>query len=245
MELAALVKAARRILAFTGAGISTGSGIPDFRGPKGVWKRRSPVYFDDFLASEDARVEYWDGKSEAFEAFIGAAPNAAHRALVELDRAGRLLAVVTQNIDGLHELAAHAPERILELHGTNRWVECLGCGARTDPAPPMAAFRATRACPRCACGGLQKFATVSFGQSLPTKVLRRAFELAEQADLVLSLGSTLSVSPANQVPLHAATRGTAYVVINQGETEHDGHCTLRIEGDVSVFLPPAVAAALG
>lgn len=246
-RLVALLRAARRILAFTGAGISTASGIPDFRGPGGVWTRRKPVYFQDFMASEAARGEYWEYKLEGAEAFRGAEPTAAHRALAGLERAGRIEAVVTQNIDGLHERAGTSRERLVELHGTNSFAECTGCGARSDPAPHHDAFRRTRKCPLCAaCGGFLKLATVSFGQALDPEVLARAAAAAREADLVVALGSTLSVYPAAQVPLSAAARGVPYVVLNRGGTDHDGHpaVTLRLDGDVQAIFPPAVEAAL-
>ena len=227
---------------FSGAGISTGSGIPDFRGPNGVWKKRAPVYYDEFLASEEKRVEYWDYKLEAWEQFSAARPNATHAAVVELEQQARLLSVVTQNIDGLHQAAGSNPERVIEVHGTNRFVECVKCDKRSHPEPHLEQFRRLRATPLCECGGWLKFATISFGQPLDPRVTRRAFVAAGECDLVIALGSTLSVQPACLVPLEALRRGVPYVVINRGETDHDQLCTLRLEGDVAEILPPAVAA---
>ena len=241
-ELVELLRGARRILVFTGAGISTGSGIPDFRGPDGVWKKRQPVYFNDFLASEAKRIEYWDYKAEGHERFAAAQPNTTHIAIADLERIGRLGALVTQNIDGLHQAAGLSDERVIEVHGTGRWVECVACGERADPAPALASFRATRRVPACKCGGWLKFATISFGQQLKPAVLERALHEAEQADLVLALGSTLSVHPAASIPLVAVKRGAPYVVVNRGETDHDRLATLRLEGDVADIVPPAVAA---
>jgi NAD-dependent deacetylase len=243
-RLVGLLGAARRILAFTGAGVSTGSGIPDFRGPQGVWTRFQPVYFQDFLASEASRVEYWRQKALAWESFRDARPNAAHEALVTLERSGRIGALVTQNIDGLHQLAGTAAELLLEVHGTNRLVECLGCGRRTDPGPAVAAFRADpEHAPECSdCGRWLKFATISFGQALDPRVLAAAERAAAEADLVLALGSTLSVYPAAAIPLSAARRGIPYVIVNRGPTEHDELAALRLEGDVVELLPAAVAA---
>lgn len=242
-RLADAVRRARRVFAFTGAGLSTGSGIPDFRGPNGVWKTRDPVYFQDFLRSEEKRVEYWEQKVEAHRAFSKAEPNAAHRALVDLERAGRLTTVVTQNIDGLHQAAGS--KDVVELHGTNREVECVECGKRAAPDGPVAEFQKKRATPRCACGGYLKFATISFGQALRPEVLSRAVRAAEGCDLVLALGSTLSVSPANGVPLVALKTGVPYAIVNQGPTEHDQLASLRVEGDVVEIVPKAIAAALG
>jgi NAD-dependent deacetylase len=238
----ALLGRAEQILIFTGAGVSTDSGIPDFRGPSGVWNRRQPVYFDEFLASEDKRVEYWDYKAEGHAAFAAAAPNATHRALVALERRGGLRAVVTQNIDGLHQAAGQGLDKLIEVHGTNRLVECVRCGARSDPAPAIAAFARERKTPTCACGGWLKFATISFGQPLDPATLERAFAASRDADLVVSLGSTLSVHPAASIPLEAARRGAPYVVVNRGPTDHDGLATLRLEGNVTEIVPPAIAA---
>lgn len=244
-RLVDLIRRSEQLLIFTGAGISTGSGIPDFRGPQGIWKKRKPVYFDDFLASEEKRVEYWDGKLEGWDAFRHAAPNACHLAIARLVQAGRALAVVTQNIDGLHVKAGVAEDRVIELHGTNATTVCLSCSLRADPAPAIEAFRARRATPRCECGGLLKFATISFGQPLEPATLARASAVTDAADAVLALGSTLSVHPAAAFPLMAAERGVPYGIVNQGETEQDGRATFKIDGDVVAIVPEAVDAALG
>ena len=231
---------------FTGAGISTGSGIPDFRGPQGVWTRRQPVYYDYFMRSEAARVEHWDFKLEGWDGYRTAEPNAVHRAVVALEKAGKVLAVVTQNIDGLHARAGTSAARLVELHGTNLLVECQTCRRRSDPGAHFEFFRAHRKTPLCKCGGFLKPATISFGQSLDPEVLRRAEIAAANADLVVALGSTLSVYPAASFPLFAAQRGAPYVVINRGPTDHDADpaVSLRIEGDVAEIFPPAVEATL-
>lgn len=245
-RLAGLLHESRRILLFTGAGISTDSGIPDFRGPNGVWKHRQPVYYDDFMCSETARVEHWEYKLEAWPALRDAQPNAVHRAAVDLHAAGKLLIVVTQNIDGLHSRAGLPRTKLVELHGTNLEVECQTCGRRSDPEPHFEEFRRTRRPPRCACGGFLKPATISFGQTLREEDLDRAGRAAAECDLVVALGSTLSVYPAAQFPLLAAQRGVPYVIINRGPTGHDDlpFVTLRLEGDVGKILPAAVATAL-
>jgi NAD-dependent deacetylase len=246
VDLAQYLRASRRILVFTGAGISTGSGIADFRGPQGVWTRRQPVYYEDFMTSEAARIEHWDYKLEAWESFRKAQPNDVHRAIVRLEQAEKLRMVVTQNIDGLHSLAGTSGERLVELHGTNSLVECQSCKKRTDPEPHFDFFRAQRTPPLCACGGFLKPATISFGQSLEPDELGRAHQGAMEADLVVALGSTLSVYPAASFPLLAAQRGIPYVIVNRGATEHDGEpcVSLRLEGEVSAIFPKAVAAAL-
>ena len=245
-RLIELLHAGKSILLFTGAGISTGSGISDFRGPEGIWKKRQPVYYHDFMRSEDARVEHWDYKLETWPSFLKARPNATHQAIVRLERASKVRAVVTQNIDGLHALAGTSAEKLVELHGTNGFVECQSCGKRSDPGPHFQQFEKTRQPPLCECGGFLKPATISFGQNLRNEDLERAEEAAKAADLVVALGSTLSVHPAANIPLLAAASGAPYVIINRGPTEHDHlpDVILRIEGDVNGIFPPAVAAAL-
>lgn len=245
-RLADYLRNSQRALIFTGAGVSTASGIPDFRGPEGVWKRRQPVYYDDFMSSEAARIEHWDYKLEGRDAFRGARPNAVHDSMLHLERAGKLRAVVTQNIDGLHGAAGTSADLLVELHGTNALVECQTCGWRGDPEPHFETFRRTRRPPLCACGGFLKPATISFGQSLNPRELARAHAAAMEADLVIALGSTLSVYPAASFPLIAAERGAPYIIINQGATQHDEdrRVTLRINGEVGAVFPSAVDAAL-
>jgi NAD-dependent deacetylase len=246
VTLADYLRASKKALIFTGAGISTGSGIPDFRGPQGVWTRRQPVYFHDFMTSEAARIEHWDYKLEGRDAFRDARPNAVHHAIVALEKAGKLRSVITQNIDGLHGLADASAERLVELHGTNALVECQSCHWRGDPEPHFEYFRVKRRPPLCQCGGFLKPATISFGQNLDPKELERASQAAVEADLVVSLGSTLSVYPAASFPLMAAQRGVPYIVINRGATDHDHEqcVTLRLEGEVGELFPGAVEAAL-
>ncbi|CAN5548701.1 NAD-dependent protein deacetylase [soil metagenome] len=239
------LRAAQRILVFTGAGISTGSGIPDFRGPRGIWTKRKPVYYQDFMTSEAARIEHWDYKLEAWDSFRLAQPNDVHHAIVRLEKAGKVRMVVTQNIDGLHALAGTSAARLVELHGTNSLIECQSCLQRSEPQPHFDSFHATGRPPLCACGGFLKPATISFGQSLDARELQRAQQAALDADLVVALGSTLAVYPAASFPLLAARRGAPYVIINRGATEHDEEecVSLRIEGEVSEIFPAAVATA--
>jgi len=246
MDLVQLLRDADRVLVFTGAGVSTGSGIRDFRGPKGVWRERQPVYFQDFMSSAAARIEYWDQKSQAWPSFRDAEPNAVHIAIADLERAGKLAMVITQNIDGLHSRGGTSAERLVELHGTNAAIECMSCHVRSDPAAHMKSFADTRQPPQCGCGGYLKPATISFGQNLDPDDLERAAAAVEATDLVVALGSTLSVYPAAGFPLAAAQRGVPYVVVNRGATDHDGHAavTLRLDGDVVELFPPAVADAL-
>src|SRR6185503_7800148 len=239
-SLAEYIRAARRILIFTGAGVSTGSGIPDFRGPQGVWKKRQPVYYQDFMTSEAARIEHWDYKLEGWEAFRDAKPNIVHQAIVKLEKAGKLLMLITQNIDGLHSAAGTGAKHLVELHGTNSLVECQTCHERSDPAPHFEYFRQHRKPPMCECGGFLKPATISFGQDLNPREIKRARDAALKADLVVALGSTLSVQPAASFPLMAAERGAPYVIVNRGETDQDCEpcVSLRLEGEVTEIFPP-------
>ena len=241
-ELSELIRRAECIVIFTGAGISTASGIPDFRGPGGIWSRRKPVYYQDFMRSEAARIEHWDYKLEGWEQFRNARPNAVHNAIVRLETAGKLNAVITQNIDGLHQAAGTSPNCLIELHGTNAEIECQTCKQRIPPGPVFEDFRQTRIPPRCAiCSGFLKPATISFGQSLDPRTLERAERAVTSCDLLIAMGSTLTVYPAAEFPLVAAERGVPYVVINRGKTEHDGlpQVTLRIEGEVTRIFPAA------
>ena len=198
------------------------------------------------MTSEAARIEHWDYKLEAWEALRSARPNTVHEAIVKLEKAGKLLAVVTQNIDGLHHLAGTSAERLVELHGTNSLVECQSCHRRDKPEAHFEYFRRHRKTPRCECGGFLKPATISFGQNLDSAELERAHAAAMETDLVVALGSTLSVYPAASFPLIAARRGVPYVIINRGATEHDHEScvSLRLEGEVGEIFPQAVKAAL-
>ncbi len=246
-SLTKYIKESNKILIFTGAGISTGSGIPDFRGPGGVWSRRQPVYYDDFMTSEKSRIEHWDYKLEGWAGFKNARPNAAHLAIAKLESAGKLLKLVTQNIDGLHHKAGNSRNKTIEIHGTNLEVECQSCLKRFDPDPFFESFANSRKPPICpSCKGLIKPATISFGQQLRSVDIAEAEKCAQEADLVLSIGSTLSVYPAASVPLVAAELGVPYIIINRGMTEHDNHpkVKIRIEGDVVEILPGAVSEAL-
>jgi NAD-dependent deacetylase len=243
-RLCTLLAKAERVLAFTGAGISTSSNIPDFRGPNGVWRTQTPVELPAFLADEAARVEYWQWKLDGYPAFRDAAPNAGHRALVRLETLERLAAVVTQNVDGLQRAAGTSPERLVELHGTNAEAVCLACARREPIARCLDEFSKHGRPPRCtACDGLMKPAVVMFGQALEADDLRRAYAAAERADLVLALGSSLVVTPAAHVPLVALKRRVPYVIVNRGATPHDALATLTLNDDVNRVLPAAVSAA--
>jgi NAD-dependent deacetylase len=222
-------------VAFTGAGISTESGIPDFRSPGGVWAKYQPVYFDDFLASAAARHEYWRQKCEAHDQFAAAQPNAGHQLLADWERTGRLAGVITQNIDGLHQMAGS--QTVVELHGTARQVACLDCDARFAVEPLVRHFLDTDQVPPCPrCNGRLKHATISFGQALPEDVLERAGELARQSDLFLAIGSSLVVHPAAGLPAVAKHNGARLVIINRDETPLDDQADIVVRSPIGETL---------
>jgi NAD-dependent deacetylase len=234
-RLAEWVAGARSAVAFTGAGISTESGIPDFRSPGGIWARSQPVYFQDFLRSADARYEYWRQKSESHHQIVSAEPNDGHKVLARWESVGILRGVITQNIDGLHRLAGS--RSVLELHGTARTVACLGCGARFDASPMVERFRADNAVPPCpACGGILKHATVSFGQTLPPAVLDEACAWTCECDLFLAIGSSLVVEPAASLPRLAKSRSARLVIITRDLTPQDGIADLIIHESIGQTL---------
>ena len=203
---------------FTGAGMSTESGIPDFRSPGGIWSKYRTVYYDEFMASAEARHEYWRQKSEGHRDFAEAQPNVGHRVISRWESAGRLQGVVTQNIDGLHQLAGSL--QVLELHGTARQIKCQDCGAFYDADPLVQEFLRTGAVPPCReCReGRLKHATVSFGQSLPADVLEQAVAWCQQADLLIAMGSSLVVTPAAELPVITKRQGGRLVIINRDAT---------------------------
>ena len=219
---ASLLKEARNIAVFTGAGISTDSGIADFRSPGGVWDRYRIVTFQEFLSSAEARREYWAMKRELFKEISGAKPNRAHTAIAELYKAGNLKCVITQNIDGLHQAGGCPPEAVIELHGTNLKARCLECGRTWPYEEIQERLEAGDLEPRCTdCKGLIKPATVSFGQSMPEEELKRAFECTIKCDLMFMIGSSLQVEPAASIP-HAAHRaGAKLIFINHTPTPWD------------------------
>jgi NAD-dependent deacetylase len=219
-QVARWISASRSAVVLTGAGISTESGIPDFRSPGGVWTRYRTVYFDEFVASADARHEYWRQKCEMHREFADAQPNAGHRALVRWESSGRIRGVITQNIDGLHQMAGS--RRVLELHGTARQAACLDCRERFEIEPLVVQFQKESHVPDCpACGGRLKHATISFGQMLPAGVLMEATRWSRDADLMLAIGSSLVVTPAADLPRVAKEHGARLVIVNREATPLD------------------------
>jgi NAD-dependent deacetylase len=241
-HLQELIGGARRVLPFTGAGISTECGIPDFRSPGGVWTKNKPIPIGEFLASKEMRNEAWRRRFAMEEHFSAAVPGRGHRALASLYRAGKVPAVVTQNIDNLHQASGIAAADVVELHGNTTFAVCLDCAARYDLTWVRERFDASGGqTPDCAaCGGYVKSATVSFGQSMPEAAMRRAEALTLSCDLFLAIGSSLVVWPAAGFPLLAKRNGAALVIINREPTEFDGVADLVLRGDIGTVLAPFV-----
>ena len=239
------VDEASRIVGFTGAGISTESGVSDFRSPNGVWARNRTVYFQEFVANEEDRVEAWRQKVESWPEMRKAVPNAGHLAFVELERRGKLTALVTQNIERLHQRSGLSPERVLELHGTTTEAACLTCGDRIPMDEAVERVQAGELAPKCnACGGLLKPATVSFGQSMPHDVLLRAHEESQSCDLFLAVGSSLVVQPAAGLPLVAKQAGARLIIVNREPTPLDASADLVFHDEIGHVLPAIVGMSM-
>jgi NAD-dependent deacetylase len=235
-KLGTLLEASKRAVVFTGAGISTESGIPDFRSPGGFWTTNQPIYFKDFLAWEDMRREAWRRKL-AFEAeFKQARPNRGHRAIAHLVEQGKVTSVITQNIDGLHQLSGVPEDRVIELHGNSTYAVCLGCHRRYELEPILAAFSEDEQPPECECGGFIKTATISFGQPMPVEAMRRATIETESCDLFLAIGSSLVVYPAAGFPALAKQGGAKLVIVNRDPTDLDYLADLVLHSEIGETL---------
>jgi NAD-dependent deacetylase len=236
-ELKRLLEASKKAVVFTGAGISTESGIPDFRSPGGFWTKHKPIYFSDFIASKQMRIESWRRKIAADEAFSRAEPNRGHRAIAHLVGQGKVRSVITQNIDGLHHRSGIPEEKIIELHGNGTYAVCLRCNRRYELAPIFAAFKEGQEPPVCDdCGGHIKTATISFGQPMPVDAMRRAHLESETCDLFLAAGSSLVVQPAADFPLIAKRRGARLVILNRDPTELDDIADLVLHLEIGPAL---------
>jgi NAD-dependent deacetylase len=242
-RLRELIEDSRVIVPFTGAGISTECGIPDFRSPGGIWTRMRPIEFDDFLKSQDMRDESWRRRFAMEEQFAAARPGRGHRAIASLYRAGKVPGVITQNIDNLHQASGIAPDHVVELHGNTTYANCLDCGKRYELSWVRERFSASGGrspdCPQCS--GYIKTATVSFGQAMPEAAMRRAQELAESCDLLLAIGSSLVVWPAAGFPLAAKRHGARLAIINREATEFDDIADLVVHHDIGAALEPFIA----
>jgi NAD-dependent deacetylase len=239
-SLKTMIATARAVVPFTGAGISTECGIPDFRSPGGFWTKNRPIPFDDFLTSQEARNESWRRRFAMADEFGHVAPGRGHKALASLYRAGKIPAVVTQNIDNLHQDSGIAHEHVVELHGNTTYALCLDCAQRFELAWVRKRMEEGNGCvPDCsACGGFIKTATISFGQAMPDAAMRRARELALACDVFLAIGSSLVVWPAAGFPLMAKENGARLVIINREPTEFDDIADLVVHEDIgSVWAP--------
>jgi NAD-dependent deacetylase len=243
-RLAAIWREAGSVVALTGAGLSTASGIPDFRSPGGRWESYQPVTLQDFLAHEAARREYWRYKGETWQVITSAQPNPAHRALAEIARAERLELLVTQNVDGLHERSGFPGERLVNIHGTDSRVWCPRCDARAEREVGQGQWARGVDIPLCECGGPWKPDTISFGQGLVADDLERALRAAAECDLFVAAGTSLVVSPINEMFEVAREAGARTAILTASETPYDGHCDVRIGDPVEVVLPALRAAVL-
>lgn len=243
-SLEALLAECRRAVIFTGAGISTESGIPDFRSPNGVWSKQKPVDYRDFVASEEARRKNWRHKMIADRDMRNAQPNRGHRAVAELVRRASASCVITQNIDGLHQKSGVPDERVIELHGNSTYATCLDCGLRHELEPILEAFAVDETLPHCrSCEGFVKTATISFGQAMPQVAMERAEAETLECDLFLAIGSSLVVFPAAGFPVLAKRNGARLVIINREPTDLDGMADLVLNREIGSALGDAVGVS--
>jgi NAD-dependent deacetylase len=242
-DFARLIDAADRIVVFTGAGISTESGIPDFRSPGGIWTRQNPIDFSDFMRSDAARRETWRRRFDMEPILRKAAPNRGHRAVAELIRAGKASSVITQNIDGLHQDSGIPDAKVIELHGNTTYAHCLDCGQHYEIEDLRIDFERDRIVPHCACGGWVKTATVSFGQSMPVSAMQRAERETQLADLFIVIGSSLVVYPAAGFPELAKRNGSALVILNLQQTGLDEMADLVLNRPIGDTLGAVVGVA--
>lgn len=241
-RLADLLRGARRAVVFTGAGISTESGIPDFRSPGGIWTQMAPIEFQDFVASAAMRKEAWRRRFAMEEMFARVKPNAGHEAIAALVARGVIVHVITQNIDNLHQMSGVPSERVIELHGNTRYAKCLECGTRAELPRIRAHFEAHGEAPDCTqCGGVLKTATISFGQAMPEKEMERAERATLNCDLFLVLGSSLVVYPAAGFPLMAKRCGAKLAIINREPTDQDAIADLVLHAEIGSTLQEAMA----
>ncbi|MBV9996455.1 MAG: Sir2 family NAD-dependent protein deacetylase [Caulobacteraceae bacterium] len=242
-RLSQMIQAARRIVVFTGAGISTESGIPDFRSPGGIWSRMQPIYFQEFLSDVEKRREAWERAFSGRAGWTGRSPNAGHFAVARLVGAGKASSVITQNVDNLHQDSGVPAEKVIELHGNASYAACLACGLRHELAELKVRFEAGGELPSCQqCGGVVKTATISFGQPMPEGPMARAQEETLACDLFLVLGSSLVVYPAASFPPMAKHRGARLAIVNREPTEQDAIADLVVHGEIGPVMSAAVPA---
>jgi NAD-dependent protein deacetylase/lipoamidase len=244
-QLAKKIAGGGSTVIFTGAGISTESGIPDYRSQGGIWDQFRPVYFDEFMSSRDARIEYWRQKDELYTDLLNAKPNAAHMAVADLFKAGLVQAIITQNIDGLHQESGIPDENVIELHGSNRRVRCMTCKKTSSIHDAHERIKKGDPAPECACGGYLKPDTVSFGQSMPADDLQRSIDLSNACDVFIVIGSTLLVQPAALLPDYARQGGAFLAIVNLSETPYDAVCDVLIQRKAGDILPEIVSEVSG
>ncbi len=235
-DFRSMVDAAQRIVLFTGAGISTDSGIPDFRSPGGTWTKMKPIDFSDFMRSDAARRETWKRRFEMEPILRQATPNRGHRACAELIRIGKASCVITQNIDGLHQDSGIPDDKVIELHGNTTYAHCLECAQRYDIDSLRVDFEQDNIVPHCACGGWVKSATISFGQSMPVDAMRKAERETLRADLFISIGSSLVVYPAAGFPELAKRNGSRLVIVNRDPTGLDEMADLVLNRSIAEVM---------
>ena len=240
-QLAGLIAEARDIVVFTGAGISTESGVPDFRSPGGVWSRMKPIYFQDFVASEDRRREAWTRAFSGAAGWTGAKPNAGHYAVARLVAQGKVSTVITQNVDNLHQDSGVPPKQVVEIHGNASYATCLACGLRHELEALKGPFLDHGEIPACRrCGGIVKTATISFGQPMPEEPMARANAATLACDLFLVLGSSLVVFPAAGLPLLAKQNGAVLAIVNREATDQDSYADLVLHEEIGPLMTAAV-----
>ena len=227
-QIAAKIKQQGKNIVFTGAGISTESGIPDYRSQGGIWDKFRPVYFDEFMSAREARVEYWRRWQELYKGIRQARPNAGHTAIARLDQMGLLEALITQNVDGLHQEARVADDKIIELHGNTRRIRCMSCRKITATEKIQARLNSGDAAPECECGGYLKPDTISFGQAMPVDAVEKATALSHASDFFLVVGSTLLVQPAAHMPVYAKQNKAFLAIVNLSDTPCDNMCDVLI-----------------
>jgi NAD-dependent deacetylase len=225
-----------RNIVFTGAGISTESGIPDFRSKGGIWDKFRPVYFDEFMSSKESRIEYWRRNSELYPDLINAKPNPGHISIFQLYEMGLIDAVITQNIDGLHQKSGLPDDKVIELHGNTRRVRCMGCGKISSLAKAQERVQSGDLAPECECGGYLKPDTISFGQAMPVDEVEKATSLSQTCNFFLVVGSTLLVQPAALMPQYAKQNDAFLCILNLSETPYDAVCDVLIQGKAGNVL---------
>ena len=243
--IAEKIKNGGKNVVFTGAGISTESGIPDYRSQGGIWDKFRPVYFDEFMSDREAREEYWRRWQELYQGIRQARPNAGHTAIARLDKMGLLAALITQNVDGLHQEAGLADEKIIELHGNTRRIRCMTCRNITSTAETQKRLQSGDAAPECACGGYLKPDTISFGQAMPVDAVEKASTLSHTSDFFMVVGSTLLVQPAAHMPVYAKQNNAFLAVVNLSETPCDDMCDVLIRDEAGNVLQRIVEEVEG